>query len=62
MARGYTNAQIAEALVIAEGTVKNYVTNIYDKLPDVNSRAEAVAWAWENGIVSASRLNREDVP
>lgn len=52
MARGYTNTQIAESLVIAEGTVKNYATNIYDKLPDVNSRAEAVAWAWENGIVT----------
>ena len=52
MARGYTNSQIAETLVITEGTVKNYVTTIYNKLPDVNSRAEAVAWAWENGIIS----------
>lgn len=51
LAKGYTNEELAQALVIAEGTVKNHVTNIYKKLPAVRTRAEAVAWAWENGIV-----------
>ena len=28
---GYTNSQIAEFLYISEGTVKNYISTIYDK-------------------------------
>ncbi len=51
MAKGYTNDEIAEALIIAVGTVKNHVMNIYKKLPNVRTRSEAVAWAWENRIV-----------
>lgn len=31
MAEGLTNRQIAEQLYISEGTVKNYISNIYDK-------------------------------
>jgi DNA-binding NarL/FixJ family response regulator len=50
LAKGYPNEQIAETLFIAEGTVKNHVTHIYDKL-GVSSRAKAVAWAWEHGLV-----------
>lgn len=50
LAKGYPNERIAETLYIAEGTVKNHVTRIYDKL-GVSSRAEAVAWAWEHGYV-----------
>jgi DNA-binding NarL/FixJ family response regulator len=52
VARGQYNAQIAEALNIADGTVKNHVTNLYEKL-EVHSRAELVAYAWLNGLVSA---------
>jgi two-component system response regulator DegU len=51
LAKGHANEEIAETLFIAEGTVKNHVSRIYDKI-DVSSRAEAVAWAWEHGIVS----------
>lgn len=47
LAKGYTNTQIAESLAIAEGTVKNHIVNIYQKL-DLHSRAEAVAWVWQN--------------
>ncbi len=50
IARGQDNTRISEELSISMGTVKNHVSNIYAKL-DVNSRAEAVAWAWEHGIV-----------
>jgi DNA-binding NarL/FixJ family response regulator len=53
MAQGYSNAQIAETLVISEGTVKNHVTNLYDRIV-VHSRAEAVVWAWQHGVVQAS--------
>ncbi len=31
LAQGFTNRQIADKLYISEGTVKNYVSNIYDK-------------------------------
>jgi DNA-binding NarL/FixJ family response regulator len=49
LAHGYENAQIAAALCIAEGTVKNHVTSIYGRI-GVRTRAEAVAWAWRHGI------------
>ncbi|MDJ0754437.1 MAG: response regulator transcription factor [Ardenticatenaceae bacterium] len=52
MARGFTNDEIAEKLVITTGTVKNHVTNIYHKIPEIRSRSEAVAWAWMNRLVS----------
>jgi two-component system response regulator DegU len=52
IARGYGNQRISEMLSISEGTVKNHITNIYDKL-DFKSRAEAVAWAWQHGLVKS---------
>ena len=48
--RGETNPEIAEQLFISEGTVKNHVSHIYEKL-GIRTRAEAVAWAWEHGLV-----------
>jgi DNA-binding NarL/FixJ family response regulator len=51
LARGYSNERIAGELSITEGTVKNHVSQIYMKL-GLHSRAEAVAWAWEHGVVS----------
>ncbi len=50
MAKGWDNARIAESLYIVEGTVKNHVSTIYAKL-NVSSRAEAVAWAWQQGLI-----------
>ena len=47
MAKGLANSQIADGLAIAEGTVKNHLVNIYQKL-GVHSRAEAVAWVWQH--------------
>ena len=52
MARGLDNAEIGERLRIAENTVRNHLAAVYSKL-DVGSAREAVAWAWENGIVKA---------
>jgi LuxR family maltose regulon positive regulatory protein len=42
LAKGLSNAQIAERLVIALATVKRHIQNIYGKL-GVNSRTQAVA-------------------
>jgi LuxR family maltose regulon positive regulatory protein len=50
MARGLTNQQIADRLVIARGTVKAHAAKIYAKL-EVHSRARAAARARELGIL-----------
>ena len=53
MARGLDNVEIGERLRIAENTVRNHLAAVYSKL-GVGSAREAVAWAWENGIVRAT--------
>ena len=50
MARGLSNKEIAEALVIAEGTAKNHVSNILSKL-EARDRAHAVARGQELGLL-----------
>jgi len=50
IATGKTNKEIAAALVIAEGTVRNHVTNILGKL-GVRDRTQAALKARELGIV-----------
>jgi len=50
MGNGLTNTEIAETLFISEGTVKNHVTHLYAKL-ELRTRAEAVAWAWQHGLM-----------
>jgi len=49
MTRGKTNAEIAQALVVTERTVKFHVGNIYSKL-HVRSRTEAVLLALKEGL------------
>lgn len=55
LAAGATNAEIAQTLCIAEGTVKNHISNLYQRL-DLHSRAEATAWAWKHGYVDKNTL------
>jgi DNA-binding NarL/FixJ family response regulator len=50
LARGWTNNLIAEELSLTERTVRFHLRNIYDKL-GVNSRGEAMAWAFREGFV-----------
>ena len=49
LANGATNHEIAAQLVIAEGTVKNHVTNILNKL-GVTDRTKAALKAKELGL------------
>jgi predicted ATPase/class 3 adenylate cyclase/DNA-binding CsgD family transcriptional regulator len=49
IAQGMTNAEIARALVITEGTAANHVNHILTKL-DFNSRAQIAAWAVAQGL------------
>lgn len=51
MAQGMSNADIAAALSIGEGTVKSHVNRILNKL-DVSDRTQAVIVAVKRGIVS----------
>jgi DNA-binding NarL/FixJ family response regulator len=50
VALGASNKEIAEELVIAEGTVKNHLSNIFDKL-EARDRMQAVVKSKELGII-----------
>ncbi len=49
VSEGKTNREIAKALFLGEGTVRNYVSSILSKL-GVNNRAEAAAYAVEHSL------------
>jgi DNA-binding NarL/FixJ family response regulator len=49
IAQGKTNREIAASLFLGEGTVRNYVSNILDKL-DLSNRAEATAYAVRHNL------------
>jgi len=50
VAQGYSNREIAERLVLAEGTVKNHVSNILGKLQAEN-RTQAADIARRHGLI-----------
>lgn len=52
LAKGFSNKEIAQQLLLSEHTVKTHVANIFAKL-EVNNRAEAVLQAVKRGIIEA---------
>jgi len=52
IARGLSNREIADELVLSKRTVEHHIANILSKLGFTN-RAQIVRWAIENGLAKA---------
>lgn len=50
VAKGSTNKEIANELVISENTVKNHISNIINRL-DLRDRVQIVIFAYENDLI-----------
>ncbi len=54
IAKGQSNAEIAENLFVSVGTVKGHVSNILSKL-HLADRTQAAVYAWQQGLIQEDR-------
>lgn len=50
VAKGFSNKEISKTLYISEGTVKNYISSLYDKL-GIGERSKLILFALDNKLV-----------
>jgi DNA-binding NarL/FixJ family response regulator len=61
VARGRSNREIADELVISERTARTHVSNVLSKL-GLASRTQAALWAIREGLASAPLRERDNCP
>lgn len=49
--RGLSNKEIAKVLFLSEGTVRNYLSQVLNKL-DLRDRTQLAIWAVETGVTT----------
>ena len=59
IAQGKSNNQISQELVVADGTTRRHVANIYEKI-GVANRAEATRYALKEGLISLDETPSAD--
>ena len=60
IAQGFTNAAIAEILVLSPKTICNYISEIYSKL-HVKDRIQAVLLAREAGLPGCEKSRKKEM-